>query len=62
MANINGLKIGGATRARFTNFIKFLINNPANFLLLPLSGILLLACSLTYQDIPDNSRAIHQFY
>jgi hypothetical protein len=33
--------------ARFTNFTKFLIKNPANFLLAPLSGILPLACRLT---------------
>jgi hypothetical protein len=31
----------------FTNFTIFLINNPANFLLAPLSGILPLACPLT---------------
>jgi hypothetical protein len=31
----------------FIYFIKFLIKNPANFLLAPLSGILPLACLLT---------------
>jgi hypothetical protein len=29
---------------------------PANFLLAPISGILPLACPLTWQDSPDNSR------
>jgi hypothetical protein len=32
---------------RFANFTKFPKNNPANFLLAPLSGILPLACPLT---------------
>jgi hypothetical protein len=32
---------------RFTNLIKFLIKNPANFLFAQLSGILPLACPLT---------------
>jgi hypothetical protein len=33
---------------------KFLIKNPANFLLAPPSGILLLACPLTWQNNSDN--------
>jgi hypothetical protein len=37
-----------------------LIKNPANFLLAPLAEILPLSCPLTEQDIPDNSRAMHQ--
>jgi hypothetical protein len=48
--------------AKFTNSTKFLIKNPANFLIALQSGILRLASPLTKQDIPDNSRAIHQFY
>jgi hypothetical protein len=36
---------------RFTNFTKLLINNPAYFLLAPLSGVLPLACPLTYSRI-----------
>jgi hypothetical protein len=48
--------------ASFTQFTKFLIKNPGNFLQAPLSRILPLACRPTWQDIPDNSRAIHQFY
>jgi hypothetical protein len=35
--------------ARLANFTKFLINNPANFLISLLSGILLLVCPLTYR-------------
>jgi hypothetical protein len=42
-------------------FAKFLMKNPVKFSLAPLSGILPLACPLTLEDIPDNSRAIHQF-
>jgi hypothetical protein len=44
---------------RCTNFPKFLIKNPAYFLLAPLLGILPLACPLTKHDILlDNFRAI----
>jgi hypothetical protein len=61
---INASKLSSKQRPgmRFTNCTKFLINNPADFLLAPLSGILPPACPLTWQNIPDNSRAIHQFY
>jgi hypothetical protein len=50
------------TGTRFTNFTRFLLKNPASLLLVPLSGILPIACPLTWQDISDNSRAILQFY
>jgi hypothetical protein len=46
----------------FANLTKFLIKNPANILLALLSGIFAIACPLTWQDIPDNSRVVHQFY
>jgi hypothetical protein len=36
---------------RFTNFTKFFIRNPANFLLAPLSETLSLAYPLTYSRI-----------
>jgi hypothetical protein len=39
-------------------FTKFLLKNPANFLIALLSGILPLAYPVTKQDIPDNSGAI----
>jgi hypothetical protein len=45
--------------ARITNFTKFLMQSPANFLLALLSGLLPLACFMTWQDIPDNSQVIH---
>jgi hypothetical protein len=51
----HGFKFPQESGTEFTNFNKFLMWNPANFLLAPLSGVLLLACPLTYQDIPDNS-------
>jgi hypothetical protein len=38
---------GRSAGTAFTNFTIFLIKNPANFLLAPLSGILPLACPLT---------------
>jgi hypothetical protein len=47
------------TLTQFTKLTKFLINNPENFLLAPLLGILYLACSMTWQDIPDNSYSIY---
>jgi hypothetical protein len=45
---------------RFTNFTKFLLNNLANFLLSPPSGILPLANPLTLQDIPNRSLVVPQ--
>jgi hypothetical protein len=37
----------------FTNCTQFLIRNPSNFLLAPLSGIIILDCLVTLHNIPD---------
>jgi hypothetical protein len=42
---------------------KHLVNSaPANFIIVLRSGIVSLACPLSWQDIPDNSGAVYQFY
>jgi hypothetical protein len=56
------IQVGPAAGMRFTILNKFLLKNLANFLLALLLGFHPLACPLTWQYIPDDSRAIHQFY
>jgi hypothetical protein len=58
----NNLLMWCRPRTGLANLTKLLITNSESFLILPRSGTLPLAHSLTYHYIPDNSRAIHQFY
>jgi hypothetical protein len=51
----NVVDFGDQSGARFTNFTKFMIKNPDNFLQALPSRIISLACPLTWQDISDNS-------
>jgi hypothetical protein len=55
-------KVSLVPGTKFTNFTRFLIRNPANFFLAPLSGIILLACPLTWQDIPNKGSITLAFW
>jgi hypothetical protein len=53
----NSIRLLLTRQPKFTNFTKFLIKNYNTFFLAQT-----FACQLIWQYIPDNFRAIHQFY